>query len=76
MSLVSSNILRLLASGSSMSGSASTFSSNSRLIFGTGDTAVGDTSETPFVFAKCAASAASNSARRSRGWSASPPWPG
>lgn len=74
ISLVSSSILRLLASISSASRLAFASSSSSRLILGTGS--VGASSVTPLVFAKCAASAANNSARRSRGPSASPPWPG
>lgn len=71
ISLVSSSILRLLASISSASRLASAFSSRSRLVFGIGW--VGASSVTPLVFAKCAASAANSSARRSRGPSASPP---
>lgn len=74
ISRVSSNIRRRFASASSSSRLASTSSSRSRLSLGTGS--VGASSWAPLVLEKCAASAANNSALRSRGWSASPPWPG
>jgi hypothetical protein len=76
ISLVSSNTRLLLASGSSSSGPSSPGVVSSRR-FGPGVEEVVGASVMLLVFAKCAASAASSSARKSRGSvSASPPCPG
>ena len=76
ISLVSSNIRLRFASGSSSS-SPSPFSSCLFGVFVAGSGVSETGADPPFNFAKCAASACNNSARRSRGWlSASPPCPG
>lgn len=75
ISLVSSNTRRLLASGSSSSPSPFSSCLFDVFVADSGSSATGN--GCPLTLAKCAASAWSNSARKSRGWlSASPPCPG
>jgi hypothetical protein len=71
-----SNIsLRLFASGSSSSSASPVASSTVRFVVAGLGSSLASTG-LPFFFAKCAASAFSNSARRSRASvSAEPPWP-